>query len=790
MSLISTSIPNLVNGVSQQPYALRLASQCEVQVNAYSSVIDGLRKRPPSRFRSELLGVPTGDVFTHAINRDENERYQLIIGDRSIQVFDLRTGVAKVVHTPNGLDYLHASQPSTAFRAVTVADFTFIVNRNTKVAQGTQLSPVRDPEALIWIKQGAYGTKYSIWIDDAEAAVTTTPAGTQASESAQIATDVIASTLEGQLRAKGFVVTRNGSSLLISKTTKADFKIAVTDGQGDTAMKLVKGKCQRFTELPQKGFDGVLVEIEGDQNTAFDGYYVTYKSSSGGASGTWTESMKGGEAIGFDASTMPHVLTRDANGEFTFKRADWVDRKVGDLDSVPMPSFVGAAIQDIFFHRNRLGFIADENVVFSRASDFFIFWRSSATDLLDTDPIDVAVSHVKVSLLQHAVPFNETLLLFSAQTQFRVSASELLTPKTVSISQTTEFECSLKARPVGIGRNVYFAFNRGRYSGLREYYVDADTDTNDAADITSHVPKYVPGGVTKIAASSNEDVLACLSSSSRNQLFIYKFYWSGQEKLQSSWSEWTFSNDTEILNADFFDSELWMVIRRGDKIFLESMDFSPGALLDTNDLVPFHVDRAVPETQCSVTYDDNADETTIFLPYTFPYQDGLLRVITRSGDPRQREGRLMPIVRETPGAGKVVVRGRVEKFYVGLNYVMRYRFSTFTIREEASGGGMQAVGEGRLQLRRASLTYDKSGYFRVEVTPLARDTYRYIYAGRVLGKGDNKLGVPAISSGRFGFPIMSKNDQVTIEILNDAVVPCGILSAEWEGFYTIRSKRL
>ena len=44
MSLVSASIPNLINGVSQQPPSLRLKTQAEVQQNGLSTVVEGLRK--------------------------------------------------------------------------------------------------------------------------------------------------------------------------------------------------------------------------------------------------------------------------------------------------------------------------------------------------------------------------------------------------------------------------------------------------------------------------------------------------------------------------------------------------------------------------------------------------------------------------------------------------------------------------------------------------------------------------------------------------------------------------
>ena len=52
MPLVSRTIPNLVQGVSQQPEVLRLSSQATSQINGFSSVVEGLKKRPP-----QLLSV-------------------------------------------------------------------------------------------------------------------------------------------------------------------------------------------------------------------------------------------------------------------------------------------------------------------------------------------------------------------------------------------------------------------------------------------------------------------------------------------------------------------------------------------------------------------------------------------------------------------------------------------------------------------------------------------------------------------------------------------------------------
>ena len=84
MPLINTSVPNLIQGVSQQPDATRFAGQCEEQENALSSVAEGLKKRPNTRHIGRLLGQAIADnSFVHFINRDD-EKYVVIHDGTSI----------------------------------------------------------------------------------------------------------------------------------------------------------------------------------------------------------------------------------------------------------------------------------------------------------------------------------------------------------------------------------------------------------------------------------------------------------------------------------------------------------------------------------------------------------------------------------------------------------------------------------------------------------------------------------------------------------------------------------
>ena len=67
MTVVSTSIPNLVNGISQQNPTQRNITQAEAQVNAQSSIVKGLSKRPPLEFVANISSNQDGTKSMQSI---------------------------------------------------------------------------------------------------------------------------------------------------------------------------------------------------------------------------------------------------------------------------------------------------------------------------------------------------------------------------------------------------------------------------------------------------------------------------------------------------------------------------------------------------------------------------------------------------------------------------------------------------------------------------------------------------------------------------------------------------
>jgi hypothetical protein len=411
VTIVSSSLASLVNGVSQQPDSLRLPSQCELQENGYSSVVKGVRKRAPFRHLAKLFSTAVyASAYLHTINRDTTERYCVVITNGDLAVFGI-DGTPKTVNFPNGKAYLSNANPAQGFVALTVADYTFIANKSVGVGMdGASAAATRNPEALIYVKQGNYSTTYAVNVSGVGGFSYTTGA-TGNIETTQIANNLYTSMTANATFNTLYAASLSGSCIYVTSRTTADFTLLCTDGLGDRSIIMVKGTVQRFSDLPPKAFDGFTVKVNGDQSNVYTGYWVKYVDPNGSsASGSWVETVQPGALTGLNAASMPWTLVRNGDGTFTFDKVAWTPRAVGNDTSAPPPSFVNKTINDVFFHRNRLGFLSGESVVFSKAGAFFNFWPDTITQVLDSDRIDISATHVKVSTLRAAVPFNDALL--------------------------------------------------------------------------------------------------------------------------------------------------------------------------------------------------------------------------------------------------------------------------------------------------------------------------------------------------------------------------------------------
>ena len=876
MANITTSVSNLVQGVSQQSPKVRFVGQCEEQINALSSVSDGLKKRPCTRVISDIYeSVINPTDLVHFINRSETERYAVVINTEVARAFNLVTGNEATI---NGLtggtelpEYLKTAYARKTIKPMVLADTTFLLNTAVTTAMTTDLSETLDEsKALVFIKQGDYEKKYELifngqaadralvvlnWeesiygtqkissvtilnaglgysskypptltlskigsagstyskasfkvnVNDATGQITSvtvlkvgsyetdnwaatisypqSDAGSaeilytsgDSTAASNADTSIIAAGLNTSITANttvnpAYTRTLNGSSLILDKNAGDTFYLTSRDGLANTAMGVVFKTVDDISDLPVQAPNGFAVSVRGSLDSKEDDYYVTFKTNdeSSFGIGGWIESIGYKVSYKLDAATMPHRIINTGLDTFELSEVPWADRIVGDNDSNPLPSFIGKPINNLFFFKNRLGFLTDDTVLFSEAGQFFNFFRTTVRTLLDSDPIDVSAASTTISKLSSAVAFQENLILFADRGQFVVKSGDTLTSKTISVSAVTNYDVDTSSEPMGLGSYVYFTFPRGNYLGIREFRLDAASSTYDASDITSQIPSYILSGATSKLISSSTENLICVHTQegTSNTLYVYKFYWSGNEKVISSWSKFTFA--MEIHGIEFMNSKLYIVGNKDGQAILTFINMEEQRTeQDTLGNFSYHLDLLTKVT--------SGPTTSITLPYHVEQDD-----IVEAYDDKGINIKIESVV------GSTVYLKRPSTCFIGLRYPMEYTFSEPVFKQQ---GGPQGTPSGltRFILRNGNVFFSDAASFRIEVTPTARETTILDYSPSIIDV--SRAGTMIFKDGVARFSIFTEAKDSVIKIINDSAFSANFQSAEFEANAHTRASR-
>ena len=764
MTLLEQSIKTLYQGVSRQPDAVRLPGQVEEATNVLMSVVTGgFQSRPSTRHIAENTFITgTSDKpFIYSYARDAAEKYIVIIKNGDLKVFDT-SGVEKTCTYPDGKTYLTATDPSSSFAAVTIADRTIITNKTVVPALTTSTYTESPFTGLINCRTTNPATSYEIKVDGSSV---WTYSG-DAKSATEVADDIMSNmTLPG-----GFSKTRIDQT--ISVTNSAAFTFEVT-GSDDTYGPLcMRQSVPKRTHLPAKAPNGYLCKVGATIDGNAQGYWAKFDTTDH----AWTEAADPYADNAFTDTTMPHWLTRQSDGTFIFQKGTYPDRIAGDADTAPKPDFIGFEIQDVVFHRNRLAFIAGEHVTFSQAGKYFTFWPDFSTQSLDSDAFSVTASGSEVNKIFHGHAFRKALFLTSDKNQFEVSGSDVMTPEKTSIDLTTTYLTETACRPFNLGNTLYFAAKSGKDALIYEYKYDDETLSNRAGDITLHALGYIPAPIAHMTGDPSADMLHLLSDKDRSRLYLYRMYIDGDKKAQSAWHCWDYGDTTVYIHwIGVIEGDLYMVVTRGSNTYIEKTVLRYETSTDKH---PYEIalDR---QTSLTGTFDSGTGLTT----WTTPYPHGSAAAVILSTDfPAGQVGERLTV--SYPTTTTITANGDFSGgvAIVGFPFTQSVQLSKLYVREATNDA--KTITSGRFQLKRVQVNYQDTGYFDVKITPVFRTEQTFNFNGRVIGAGENAVGANAISdNGSFSIPIPPDANTALIKIENSTEKPMTITSIDYSGFF-------
>jgi len=577
-----------------------------------------------------------------------------------------------------------------------------------------------------------------------------------------------------------------GDGIFITSTSS--FTIEVRGGTVNNSLEVIQESVPNVSKLPQQCKDGYIAKVSNTEDSEADDYFVKFVADNGTVgTGSWEETVAPGITAGLDPDTMPHALVNNRDGTFSFRTLDqssdpdnyWIDRQAGDLTSNPDPTFVGKGIKDIFFYRNRLGFIAGENVILSQPADYFNFFIVSAITTSDADPIDIAASDIKPAFLNHVLPIQKGLVLFSESAQFMLfTDSDRFSSNTAQLKKLSSYECSPTVRPIDMGTSVMFSTGSAAHTRVFEMVIQDETVPPKVLEQTRVIPELIPNDIDH-SSNSSQTGLVTYGKAGDEQIYFYKYYDTGTERQQSAWYTWTLTG--EFVHSTYTAGNQFIVTNQNGNYVLNRHEMVTDTITDNSYQVGTgSIGRRFEATldnmtMASATYDSETEISTVTLPYTYDDSTDMVAVFL-SGD----DAGVVRVPDSVSGTTATfndidLTTGNVA---IGYKYITELELPHFYY---AIDRGKYDI-DGELRINRINFELGISGPMEFHLESPQIDDYIQYESGMEVDLASfNETPTAPYKSVKV--PIYRKNEKYTLTVKIPDPFTATLVSASWDGRY-------
>ena len=838
MTAVTQLIPSYLGGVSKQTDDKKKPGQVNDIVNGMPDITYGLLKRSGFNWIRNVVDS-NGESLDYAkwffVTRGGLDAYVGCITNNTgsngnISVWNAITGVQSIVEYPDGTDYLDVSYnadimigPEQLYSVTTIQDVTVITNTDKVVEEMATPGEQKLQNGTVKILIVEYGSDYTVSINNKEITYKTRNFDDAADESAVfLDADEILSSLKAGIESAGLPLTVTQFSDCLEIVMTGDNEITFLEavgGNGNSALDAYATDVTDVSKLSVQALDGRKVQIINGAGEE-DDYWLQFESEfTEGGVGSWIECRDPAASAGFENNTAPHELEfsseTDGVATFKFKQIVWVDRIAGDETTNPMPSFVGKKVSFAFFYSNRFGLLAEDYVCLSMANDIFNFFKRSAQILVDSDPIDSNVSSIAPVRLISARPEPQGLVLFGNSEQFRMySVDSVLTPSTAQIRTLSTYEIANFIPPESLGTSSAFISKVPSYTRCFLYETKGLEEAPAVIDIGKTVAQWIPENITSITTSP-QNSLVCLSSSRSRNVYLYRYYNSGEKDLFQAWASWTMPGVT--IDLQIINDQVFAITKQGDQYTLLVNDLNENSrnnIIKTP--IPFvdyelwsnpYLDMMFQPSAEDLTYDSATNTTIINLP--FNSVDYLTPTVMLTADPVgpqtiDQDLLSLSAIYSTVQADRSysntesgyyttpTVEGNtwiipgditdtVGRLICGYRYLFEIEFPTMYY----NAGDQKYDYTANLTIARHKFSVGFTGALQFSVQAAGRSEWTPTYQ---VTDADNYLAntAPLIKDRVFTVPIYQRNKTYKLKVQDTTPFPTSLISQMWEGNYVPR----
>tara|TARA_A100001035_G_scaffold262666_1_gene242601 strand:+ start:352 stop:3249 length:2898 start_codon:yes stop_codon:yes gene_type:complete len=638
--------------------------------------------------------------------------------------------------------------------------------------------------------KGDAAATYTIEVTDHEAIAVKAnikavrPACTPFDADTAVSSDTVLAGIIAELNSTGISASIIGNGIYMSSSSS--FNVEIVE---DDLMRSMGTSVNDVTLLPKQCKHGYIVKIANARISEEDDYYLRFEGLNGrDGTGSWTECAKPG--IAKTLTNMPLVIQRTAItnsgtvnevATFTIKQFTYADRAVGDEETNPLPSFHGKRVNKVLFFRNRLAFLAGENVILSQAGtlgepDFF---AQTALTVSANDPVDIACSSTFPSELFDGIDINTGLVVFSSNQQFLLSSDDtVFNPDTAKLRSLATNNYNIKIPPISLGTTIAYLDNSGKFSRFNEMANIAREAEPNVVEQSRVVPTLIPKQVDLLTVSRENDMVL-IGKTDSDEVIGFRYVNVGDKRQQSSWFKWKFNNPLLyhfVINDEYYfiDTDNFL-----QSVRLVQQESDPFILQDNVDFL-LHLDN---RTLLDGGSYDSASNTTTFSNV------GWLSLVTSPNytlaivDSNSNSVRVGRYAKPTINGTTLTVPGEwTDTYHIGYIYDYSIKFPTLFVTR-TQGQGVNADVNSSLVIHRIKLHFGKIGLYETTLERIGKTDYTEVYESSELDEYDVS-DAPYLEEFIKTIPVYEKNKNVDITLKSTHPAPATLRAMSWEGDFS------
>ena len=579
-----------------------------------------------------------------------------------------------------------------------------------------------------------------------------------------------------------------GNGLYIYNTSDTDtFNVSTAESD---LMNIVTDEVNDVTKLPSQCKHGMVVKVANSEADEDDYFMRFYGNDDQDGPGGWRECVMPGIRYKIDPATMPMQLIRKANGQFSIRTTNWIERQVGNNVTNPKPSFLSRGIgldgtgslssrklTNMLFWRNRVVLLSGTNVICSQPGSTNLvepnFWAETSLTVSPQDGIDLSTSSTSPAKLFEGIEIGQGLLLTSENAQFLLSAeAEVLTPETAKLTPQATYNYNTQLPFVSLGTTVAFLDNAGKNS---KFFEATNIQRGYEPEILNQsiaVPDLMPKELDLIT-NSRENTYVLFSMEGTNNIYGYRYFNSGEKRIQSAWFKWEL--DKPIRYMAILDDLLFVVHTNGNLVDFQLVDKWDNWV----DGFPVHLDNWTQFSASAFTYNADDNKTTFSLGRGFDDNRTVYVLDATPGSDLGRYGVATVNVQNATLIGDWATAGH--ELYVGYNFDMKIQLPT--IYPMSKGQASSADITSSLVVHRLKFSLGAAGVYettlertgKLDYTELVESSLQDAYIAN---------SSPWVEQRIHTLPVYERNKNLKIYLKSTHPSPTTLYSMSWEGDYS------